>query len=166
MASVATHGLPGSRMSGKERLEAAVRCEEVDRVPWAPKVFIGHYRSGTSAAHQRMSVAEFADVLHCDAIAWENLITAKADGVTHETTKHGHTTTRLTQTPVGDRPVPGVTLRPMVPVAPSAMFGRATVREGAYVAARRPEPPTPSPRNGEVAVSYTVSDVRARGTRQ
>lgn len=101
VATLATHGLSGSRMSGKERLEAALECEEVDRVPWAPKVFIGHYRSGTSAVHQRMSIAEFADVLHCDAIAWDNLIAARTDGVTHGTTKQGHTTTRLTQTPVG-----------------------------------------------------------------
>lgn len=47
-----------SQMTGKERLSAAVRFGEVDRIPWAPKIFIGHCRSGTSPEHQKMSIAE------------------------------------------------------------------------------------------------------------
>lgn len=66
----------GSRMTGRERLRAALSLAEVDQVPWAPKVFIGHYRSGTTAEHQGMSIAEFADVLNCDAIAWDSLVSA------------------------------------------------------------------------------------------
>ena len=102
MASIVRGKSPRMRMTGRERLEAALRCEEVDRVPWAPKVFIGHYRSGTSAAHQAMSVAEFADVLNCDAIAWDNLVTARTENVTHEAVRDGHTVTRITRTPVGE----------------------------------------------------------------
>lgn len=63
-----------SQMTGKERPEAALKLEEVDRIPWAPKVLIGHYRSGTSSAQREMSIAEFADVLNCDAIAWNVLV--------------------------------------------------------------------------------------------
>lgn len=102
MPTIGTSGRSGSCMTGKERLEAALRLEEVDRVPWAPKVFIGHYRSGTSAAHQQMSIAEFADVLNCDAIAWENLVVANSEGVTHKTVRDGLVTTRITETPVGE----------------------------------------------------------------
>ena len=92
----------GSRMSGKERLEAALRFQEVDRVPWAPKVFIGHYRSGTSARHQEMSVAEFADVLNCDAIAWDHLVERHYENVETETIKKGNDVLTIRKTPVGE----------------------------------------------------------------
>ena len=90
------------QMTGKERLEAALKLEEVDRIPWAPKVFIGHYRSGTTSEHQKMSVAEFADMLNCDAIAWDVLVRARPAGVTQETVKDDLVTRRITRTPVGE----------------------------------------------------------------
>ena len=89
-------------MSGKERLEAAMRFEEVDRVPWAPKVFIGHYRSGTDSHYQAMSVAEFSEVLNCDAIAWEHLVERKYENGEIETTRKGNDRLTVTRTPVGE----------------------------------------------------------------
>lgn len=91
-----------SQMTGKERLSAAVRFGEVDRIPWAPKVFIGHYRSGVSPEHRKMSIAEFADTLNCDAIGWYDAVVRKTTNVTHETIRDGHATIGITRTPVGE----------------------------------------------------------------
>ena len=102
MANIVSAPSLRDHMTGKERLDAALRLEEVDRVPWAPKVFIGHYRSGTSSAHQSMSIAEFASVLHCDAIAWDSLVKARSTNVTQEIVRDGLVTRRITTTPVGE----------------------------------------------------------------
>ena len=102
MARVVRADSLGNQMTGKERLAAALRLEEVDRVPWAPKVFIGHYRSGTSSAQQAMAIGEFADVLNCDAIAWNVLVKTHQENVTGESVKDGPTTRRITRTPVGE----------------------------------------------------------------
>jgi len=102
MANVVNADSLKNQMTGKERLEAALKLEEVDRIPWAPKVFIGHYRSGTSPEHQKMSIAEFADVLNCDAIAWDSLVKTTVTNVTHETVKDGPVTRRITRTAVGE----------------------------------------------------------------
>jgi len=102
MPNIVTASSLGSRMTGRERLTAALRVQEADRIPWAPKVFIGHYRSGTSPEQQEMSIAEFADVLNCDAIAWENLVAVRTENVTRETVKEGHVTRAVTSTPVGE----------------------------------------------------------------
>ena len=102
MANIVSTRSLREQMTGKERLEAALRLDEVDRIPWAPKVFIGHYRSGTSSAHQSMSIAEFASVLHCDAIAWDSLVKARSTNVTQEIVRDGLVTSRITTTPVGE----------------------------------------------------------------
>lgn len=91
-----------SRMCGKERIEAALKFEAVDRVPWAPKVFIGHYRSGTSEAHRKMSISTFSEVLNCDAIGWDCPIKTHVRGVSTKTHKNNNETITITSTPVGE----------------------------------------------------------------
>ncbi len=92
-----------SRMTGKERLEAALRFQSVDRIPWAPKVFVGHYRSGTSSTFQNMTIREFAREIHADAIGWDRLIQEKPDStVTVEKNTDGCDTCMITRTPAGE----------------------------------------------------------------
>lgn len=101
MATISRSATLGSAMSGKERLAAALRCREVDRVPWAPKVFIGHYRSGVAPEHRSKSIAAFAELLNCDAMAWDSLVETVVKDVTSERidTPDGRVT--ITTTPVG-----------------------------------------------------------------
>ena len=102
MANVIRSSTLKRQMTGKERLAAAIKFGEVDRIPWAPKVFAGHYRSGTSPEHREMSIAEFADVLNCDAIGWGGAVVPKTANVTRETVRDGSVTTTITRTPVGE----------------------------------------------------------------
>ena len=102
MANVVRNSTLKSQMTGRERLTAAIDLKEVDRIPWAPKVFAGHYRSGTSPEHQKMSIAEFADVLNCDAIGWDSTVSARTTNVTRETIRDGNVTATITRTPVGE----------------------------------------------------------------
>jgi hypothetical protein len=102
MASLKKTRTRPSRMTGKERLSAALRFQDVDRVPWAPKVFIGHYRRGTAPALQKMPIAQFADTLNCDAIGWDRPVTTKHHrNVTIQVAQKGRHRIRTVTTPVG-----------------------------------------------------------------
>jgi hypothetical protein len=49
-----------------------------------------------------MSVAEFADVLNCDAIAWEHLVERHYENVETETVRKGNDVLTIRKTPVGE----------------------------------------------------------------
>jgi hypothetical protein len=101
MSNVIKAGSRGSGMTGKERLAAALRFRETDRIPWAPKVFIGHYRSGVARAQSHMSIAAFAELLNCDAIGWDCPILTKSRNVQADTERRAAETIQTFTTPVG-----------------------------------------------------------------
>ncbi|MFB3892797.1 MAG: uroporphyrinogen decarboxylase family protein [Phycisphaerae bacterium] len=94
---------PTDRMTSRERLLAAYRGQEVDRIPWWAKATNDNWRAGQPAAIARMTDAELLDFIHADGLFGVRFAhTVLRPRITVKTISSTYSRLVVTRTPDGD----------------------------------------------------------------